>query len=118
MCQTVVCITSCKGIESSNLVKILSFFCEGQPWRSGKAVALWPWGHGFKSWKQPLAEMQGKTAYIRPKVVRPFSGPWASGSYVHWAALYYLSPVLKAGLTTGYRLWGIKIGCLPNKNLL
>jgi hypothetical protein len=26
-------------------------------------------GHGFKFWKQPLAEMQGKSAYIRPKVV-------------------------------------------------
>jgi hypothetical protein len=26
-------------------------------------------GHVLKSWKQPLAEMQGKPAYIRPKVV-------------------------------------------------
>jgi hypothetical protein len=33
--------------------------------------------------KQPLAEMQGKTAYIRPKVV----GPGASESYMHRAAL-------------------------------
>jgi hypothetical protein len=24
-------------------------------WRSGKVVSLWPWGHGFKSRKQPLA---------------------------------------------------------------
>jgi hypothetical protein len=31
--------------------------------------------------------MQGKVAYIRPKVVRPFYGPGASGSYVHRAAL-------------------------------
>jgi hypothetical protein len=30
--------------------------------------------------------MQGKTAYIRPKVVGPFSEPCASGSYVHQAA--------------------------------
>jgi hypothetical protein len=40
--------------------------------------------HGFKSWKQPLAQMQEKTAYIRLKVV----GPCGSGSYVHQAALY------------------------------
>jgi hypothetical protein len=32
------------------------------------------------------AEMQGKAAYIRPKVVEPFLGPGASGSYVHRAA--------------------------------
>jgi hypothetical protein len=31
--------------------------------------------------------MQGKVAYIRPKVVGPFPGPCASESYVHWAAL-------------------------------
>jgi hypothetical protein len=29
--------------------------------------------------------MQGKAAYIRPKVVRPFPGPYASGNYVHRA---------------------------------
>jgi hypothetical protein len=47
-------------------------------------------GHGFKSLKQPLAEMQGKTAYIRPKVVEPFLGPCASGSYMHRTALYII----------------------------
>jgi hypothetical protein len=31
--------------------------------------------------------MQGKVAYIRPKVVGSFPGPYASGSYVHRAAL-------------------------------
>jgi hypothetical protein len=52
----------------------------------GTVVKLLPCGngHGFKSWKQPLAEMQGKVAYIRPKVV----GPYASGNYMHQAALY------------------------------
>jgi hypothetical protein len=40
------------------------------------------------TWKQPLAEMLGKAAYIRPKVVGPFPGPCASGSYVHRAALF------------------------------
>jgi hypothetical protein len=44
----------------------------------------------FKSWKQPLAEMQGKAAYMRPKVVTPFPGPGASGSYVYWATLFIL----------------------------
>jgi hypothetical protein len=43
--------------------------------------------YGFKSWKQPRAEMQGKVVYTRPKVVRPFPGPCASGSYVQRAAL-------------------------------
>jgi hypothetical protein len=47
-----------------------------------------PWSHGFKSWKQPLAEMQGKAAYIRPKVVGPFPELCASGSYIHRAALF------------------------------
>jgi hypothetical protein len=32
--------------------------------------------------------MEGKVAYIRPKVVEPFARPYASGSYVHWAALF------------------------------
>jgi hypothetical protein len=32
--------------------------------------------------------MLGKTACIRPKVVEPFSGPCASGSYVHRTALF------------------------------
>jgi hypothetical protein len=32
--------------------------------------------------------MQGKAAYIRLKVVAPFPGPCASGSYVHRAALF------------------------------
>jgi hypothetical protein len=34
----------------------------------------------FKSWKQPPAKMQGKIAYIRSKVVRPFSGPAQAGA--------------------------------------
>jgi hypothetical protein len=42
-----------------------------------------------KSWKQPLAEMQGKTAYIRHTVVEPFPGLCASGSYVDRAAIFY-----------------------------
>jgi hypothetical protein len=39
-----------------------------------------------RTWKQPLAEMQGNAAYRRPKVV----GPCASSSYVHRAALLVL----------------------------
>jgi hypothetical protein len=48
-----------------------------------------------KSWKQPLAEMQGKTAYIRPKVVGPFLRTCASESYMHPAALLSPSTVVK-----------------------
>jgi hypothetical protein len=33
------------------------------------------------------SEMQGKAAYIRPKVVRPFPEPCTSESYMHQAAL-------------------------------
>jgi len=53
---------------------------EGEPWRSGKAVALWPWGHGFKSWYQPLAEMQGKAATKRPKWSDPSPDPVQAGA--------------------------------------
>jgi hypothetical protein len=60
-------------------------------WHSGKAVADHEvMAHGFKSWKQALAEMQGKTTYIRPIVIGPFSGPCASGSYVHRTTLLLL----------------------------
>jgi hypothetical protein len=68
------------------LCRLQFAWCEGEPWHSSKVVALWPWGHGFKSWKQPLAEMQGKAAYIRPKVVGPFPRPCASRSYMHRSA--------------------------------
>jgi hypothetical protein len=47
-----------------------------------KVRVLWQWGHGFESWKQPFAEMEGKTAYTRHKVVGPFPRPCAGGSYV------------------------------------
>jgi hypothetical protein len=36
-----------------------------------------PKASNHNKWKRPLAEMQGKDTYIRPKVV----GPYASGSY-------------------------------------
>jgi hypothetical protein len=42
----------------------------------------------IKSWKQPLAEMQGNVVYIKPKVVRPFPKPSASRSYMHQAAFF------------------------------
>jgi hypothetical protein len=45
-------------------------------------------------WKQPLAEMQGKAAYIRPEVVKPFPGHCASGSYVHRASLSFIVVVV------------------------
>jgi hypothetical protein len=50
---------------------------EGQPLRSGKAVALWPGGHGFKLWKQPLAKIARKGCVQWPNVVQPFPGPCA-----------------------------------------
>jgi hypothetical protein len=52
-------------------------------------VVITPKYHMYVSRKQPLAEMQGKVAYIRPKVVGPFPGSYASWSYVHRAALFY-----------------------------
>jgi hypothetical protein len=50
----------------------------------GAAVKLLPYDHEVMGVSSPgNSQMQGKTVYIRPKVV----GPCASGSYVHWAAL-------------------------------
>lgn len=45
-----------------------------------KLLPLLPWGHVFKSWKQPVVEMWGKAAYKRTKVVRPFPHPAQAGS--------------------------------------
>jgi hypothetical protein len=72
------------------IIKTFLFFilCKQELWHCSKAGALWPWGHGFKFWKQPLVEMQGKTVNIRPKVVGPFPAPCASWSYMHRAALF------------------------------
>jgi hypothetical protein len=36
--------------------------------------------YGFKFSKQPHAEMQEKSVYIRPKVIRSFPKPCSSGS--------------------------------------
>jgi hypothetical protein len=47
---------------------------EGEPWCSGEAVALWPWGHGFKSWKQPFSKNAGKY------YVHKTEGGWT----LHW----------------------------------
>jgi hypothetical protein len=43
----------------------------------------------FKSCKYPLVEMLGKAVYIRTKVVGPFPGPCANGSYMHKADLSF-----------------------------
>jgi hypothetical protein len=50
--------------------------------------------HGFKSWKQHLAEMHGKDAYIRPKVVGPFPGPAQAGATCTGLPFYLLSVML------------------------
>jgi hypothetical protein len=34
----------------------------------------------FKSWKQPIGEIKGKSAYIRPKVVGSFPDPAQVGA--------------------------------------
>jgi hypothetical protein len=91
----IVLILPCLTLSNIQIILLNNFDnCEGEPWRSSKAVALWPWGHGFKSWKQLLAEMQENTAYIRPKVVRPFPGPCISGSYVHQAAFFLTTLII------------------------
>jgi hypothetical protein len=61
---------------------------EGSP---NAVVKLLPCDHKVmgKSWKQHLAKMHRKVGYIRHRVVGPFSGPYTSGSYVHWSALFY-----------------------------
>jgi hypothetical protein len=56
-------------------------------------------GSSTGKWKQPLAEMQGKAAFVRPKVVGPFPGPCVLGcpfissslyNYCWHAYLYFL----------------------------
>jgi hypothetical protein len=46
----------------------------------------------MRSWvqvlKTALAEIQKNVAYIRPKMIGSFPEPCASGTYMHWAALY------------------------------
>jgi hypothetical protein len=59
-------------------------------------------GHGFKFCKPPLAEMQGKVAYIRPKVVGSIPGPYVSGNYVHHAALFLRATFLVNSAHTTY----------------
>jgi hypothetical protein len=60
---------------------------------------------------QPLVEMQGKVAYIRPKVVGPIPGPCTNGSYVHQVAFivsddvqlpYIFASLVMVGLTKNY----------------
>jgi hypothetical protein len=69
-----------------------------------QSCCLVTWGHGFKSWKWHLAEIQGKATYIRPKVVGSFPGPCASESYVHRAAL---TIVCRTKVGDKFMLWTI-----------
>jgi hypothetical protein len=48
--------------------------------------------------------MQGNIVYIRSKVVRPFSEPYASRSYMHPAALYSASGICAIHFTITYSL--------------
>jgi hypothetical protein len=58
---------------SGTYVHRAALYKKGSP---GAAVKLLPCDHEVMgSSKQPLAEMQGKTAYIRSKVNRPFPRP-------------------------------------------
>lgn len=47
-------------------------------------------GHRFKSWKQPLADMQGKAAYHRPLWSGSSPDPVHSGSFSAPAALLFV----------------------------
>jgi hypothetical protein len=40
--------------------------------------------------------------YIRPEVVGPFSGPCASGSYVHQASLLYITCAAQLSIAHHY----------------
>jgi hypothetical protein len=48
--------------------------------------------------------MQGKTAYIRPKVAGPFPISFASGSYVYRTALFLVGKKLQFVGTVCFRL--------------
>jgi hypothetical protein len=82
-------VTDCRYVRFFFVLKILIVQClKGS---SSAAVKLLPCGHEvMNSWKQPLAEMQGKAMYIRPKVAGPLLRPCASGSCVYRAACFIL----------------------------
>ncbi|KAK4353784.1 hypothetical protein RND71_025978 [Anisodus tanguticus] len=52
------------GFSGRDLVigiwSLVVMFLKGSLGVTGKVVALWPRGHGFRSWKQPLVEMQAE----------------------------------------------------------
>jgi hypothetical protein len=56
----------------------------------GAAVKLLPCDYVVMGYILEIASCRnvGKGCNIRPKVVRPFPGPCAGRSYVHWAALF------------------------------
>ncbi|KAF3664105.1 Peter Pan-like protein [Capsicum annuum] len=59
--------------------------------------------HGFKPWKQPLVEMQGKAAYNRSLWPGPFSDPAHSRSFSAPVALYIaVCACYPSGIRAGY----------------
>jgi hypothetical protein len=68
---------------------INSMYWKGSLGAMVKAVALSLGGHGFKSWKQPLAKIAGKGCVQRPQVVRPFPRPCAKRELHALGCLYF-----------------------------
>lgn len=56
---------------------------------TGKVVAMSPVDHGFKSWKQLLAEMQVKAAYDRPLRFGLLVTLCIAGDLVHQASFTF-----------------------------
>jgi hypothetical protein len=85
----ITCLSWSISSKRRKLVSILiRFSIKGSP---DTAVKLLPCDHeviGSSPRNNLLQKMQGKAVYIRPKVVRPFPGDCASGSYVHQAAFF------------------------------
>jgi hypothetical protein len=74
--------------SSCLLLEVMDKAVKGSP---GAAVKLLPCNHevmGSSPENRLLQKCRERLCTLRPKVVRPFPGPCASGSYVHWAAFF------------------------------
>ncbi|PHT88096.1 ABC transporter A family member 2 [Capsicum annuum] len=92
------------GSKSTKIGQIVSRIMANNPGReipsskgslgvTGKVAAMWPGGHGFKPWKQPLAEMQGKAAYNTPLWWGPSLDTAHSGSFSAPDCPFILFPI-------------------------
>ena len=72
------------------LYRHISYNLKGSLGVPGKVVTMRLGGHGFKTWKQPRAEMRGKAATIGPYGQALTQTLRIAGALVYWGALFIL----------------------------